>query len=122
MAKKVLVIEDEPDILKMVEFVLTKNKFTVIGAADGPQGLDLFFQESPDLVILDWLLPSMDALDVSRKIRNAGGQKPVPIVLLTATAEDVQQKAKECGACAYFLKPFDYKELVIKIKELIGNG
>lgn len=122
MAKKVLIIEDEPDILKMIDFVLKKNNFTVISATDGPQGLDLFSQQSPDLVILDWLLPSMDALDVSEKIRNAIGQKPVPIILLTATAEDVPQKAKDCGASAYFLKPFDYKELVAKIKELIGNG
>ncbi|MDP2923325.1 MAG: response regulator [Candidatus Omnitrophota bacterium] len=119
MSKKILIVEDEPDILKMLEFILEKNGFEVIVAIDGPQALDLFKQQKPDLVILDWLLPSMDAAEISSRMRDISGSKYTPVILLTATAEDIIKKAKDCDAQAYYLKPFDYEELVKKVEELV---
>lgn len=120
MAKKILVIEDEADILKMLEFILKKKNFTVISASDGPEAIDLFLREEPDLVILDWLLPAMNGTEVSRKLKEISSQKHTPIILLTATADDVEKKAKECMADGYFLKPFDYEELLKAVEKLTG--
>jgi two-component system phosphate regulon response regulator PhoB len=120
MTKKILVVEDEVDILRMLEFILKKKDFEVVSTTDGPEALEAFLQSKPDLVILDWLLPSANGTEVSRWMREKSNLRHVPIILLTATAEDVEKKAKECMANSYFLKPFDYELLLKEIERLIG--
>tara|TARA_B100000315_G_scaffold73020_1_gene66659 strand:+ start:733 stop:1095 length:363 start_codon:yes stop_codon:yes gene_type:complete len=120
MQKKILVVEDEVDVLKVVGFVLKKKGYSVISALDGEKGLELVKEERPDLILLDFYLPVMDGLALSKKLKADSELSKIPILLLTASADNITQKAKECQANDYLLKPFDYTVLLQKVKNLIG--
>ena len=117
--KRVLIIEDDPDIRKVLSMRLEINGFSVMEAEDGQQGLDMAKSETPDLIIADLMMPKMDGFEACRMIRFDDNIKDIPIIVLSALSEeDERKKAFESGADAYFIKPFDLELLLNKIKSL----
>lgn len=128
MQKTILVIEDEQNVAAFIKQGLTEAGYEVFLAYDGSRGLELLGQKKIDLVILDIILPSIDGLEVSRRIRELG-YKQLPIIMLSAlgTTDNVV-KGLDFGADDYLIKPFKFKELLARIralsrrKQLAGPG
>jgi two-component system alkaline phosphatase synthesis response regulator PhoP len=117
MAKKILVVEDEPSIVKLIEFNLTKEGFLVDSALDGEVALQKIKEALPDLIILDLMLPKIDGLEVCRKIRQEKGY--IPILMLTAKSDEFNKVlGLELGADDYMTKPFSIRELTARIKAI----
>jgi len=117
MGARILVVEDEERIASFLQRGLTYEGYRVDLAGDGPTGLGLARENPPDLVVLDWMLPGMDGLEVCRRLR-AGSQ--VPILILTAkdTVED-RVHGLDAGADDYVVKPFAFAELLARIRALL---
>ncbi|WP_125570505.1 response regulator YycF [Lacticaseibacillus songhuajiangensis] len=114
MAKKILVVDDEKPISDIVKFNLTKEGYTVVTAFDGEEALSQFKEESPDLVLLDLMLPKIDGLEVARQIRK---DNDTPIIMLTAKDSEIDKVlGLELGADDYVTKPFSNRELVARVK------
>ncbi|MCL4369360.1 MAG: response regulator transcription factor [Chloroflexi bacterium] len=114
---RILVIEDEPKIVDVVDLYLEREGFEVLVASDGRTGLRMFEEQRPDLVILDLMLPVMDGLEVCRAIRK---ESAVPIVMLTARDEEIDKiLGLELGADDYVTKPFSPRELVARVKAVL---
>lgn len=121
--KKILLADDEPDVLKIVRFRLAKGGYEVVTAVDGREALDLIRQCKPDLVVTDYLMPHMDGLEVCRAIRQDAALQSVPIIVLTASLGVINEDAVlKAGATAQMVKPFDPDELLKKIDELIREA
>jgi two-component system KDP operon response regulator KdpE len=121
VAKKVLVIDDDPAFARLVEQVLTPAGFEVLTAADGGEGLRLLFAQRPNLVLLDVVMPKMDGWDTCRRIRDI---TDVPVIMLTAqknTEEDIVH-GLECGADNYLLKPVGKRELVGRVQAVLRRA
>jgi DNA-binding response OmpR family regulator len=115
--KTVLIVDDEPGIVRLVRDYLERAGFGVMTAANGAEALREFSRRRPDLVILDLTLPETDGLDVARAIRRAGD---VPIIMLTARTEEADRVAGlELGADDYVTKPFSARELVARVRAVI---
>ena len=115
MTHKILIIEDEEDLLRGLEINLTREGYRVLKATSGDAGLNLAIKESPHLVILDLMLPGMNGLDVCRELRQKGFQ--APIIMLTAKSEEVDRVVGlELGADDYVTKPFSLRELLARIR------
>lgn len=120
MAKKILVIEDEKDIRELVKLYLEKEGFRISAASNGLEGLNQVRSERPDLVILDLMLPELDGIEVCKKIRADHSNATIPILMLTAKAEESDQiVGLELGADDYVTKPFSPKTLVARVKALL---
>ncbi|MDR2183285.1 MAG: response regulator transcription factor [Clostridiales bacterium] len=114
MARKILIVDDEKNIVDIVAFNLHKEGYEVIVARDGEKCLEAFDKEMPDLVVLDIMMPKMDGFEVCRKIRE---KSQVPIIMLTARAEEVDKVlGLELGADDYVVKPFGVRELLARIR------
>lgn len=114
MAKKILVVDDEKPISDIVKFNLTKEGYTVVTAFDGEEALSQFKAETPDLVLLDLMLPKIDGLEVARQIRK---DNDTPIIMLTAKDSEIDKVlGLELGADDYVTKPFSNRELVARVK------
>lgn len=122
-ARKILIVEDERDILQLVTHYLEKEGFRVRSATDGPAGLMAARHERPDLIVLDLMLPGMDGLEVCRKMRADALTAMTPIMMLTAKAEETDRVVGlELGADDYLVKPFSPKELVARVKALLRRA
>ena len=120
MSDLILVIEDEPKIARLARDYLEKYGFRVLLAADGPAGLAAARRESPDLVLLDLLLPGLDGREVCRKLR---AESAVPIIMLTALAEESDQiVGLELGADDYITKPFSPAVLVARVRAALRRA
>ncbi|MBF0508985.1 MAG: response regulator transcription factor [Deltaproteobacteria bacterium] len=116
----ILVVEDEQDILDLVEYNLQQEGFHVLRAMDGLAGIQLAKKERPDLVILDLMLPKMDGKEVCRSIRQDGETSTMPIMMLTARAEEIDRVIGfELGADDYLTKPFSPRELVLRVRAVL---
>lgn len=116
MSKKILVVDDEPQIVKVVSAYLEKAAYKVVTASTGKDALDQFNKENPDFVILDLNLPEMDGLDVCREIRR---KSKVPILMLTARVEEADRLiGLELGADDYVVKPFSPREIVARVRTI----
>jgi len=120
MRERILVIEDEDKILQFLQRGLTYEGYRVDTASDGAAGLALARAEAPDVVILDWMLPGMDGLEVCRRLRAAG---PTPILMLTAR-ESVSDRVLglDAGADDYLVKPFEFDELLARLRALLRRA
>ena len=120
MRERILVIEDEDRILQFLRRGLTYEGYRVETAADGPSGLALARETPPDMVILDWMLPGLDGLEVCRRLRAAGD---VPILMLTAK-EAVSDRVQglDAGADDYLVKPFEFDELLARLRALLRRA
>jgi two-component system alkaline phosphatase synthesis response regulator PhoP len=114
---KILVIEDEKNILELVRFNLEREGFQVISAMDGTSGLDMAHEELPDLIILDVMLPGMNGLEVCRELHQDPTTSNIPVVILSARAEELDKVlGLEMGADDYIVKPFSPRELLARVK------
>ena len=118
--RKILLVDDEPDLLQLVSLRLQAAGYGVEVAYDGQQALDQVKLARPDLIILDLMLPKLDGYKVCRLLKFDERTKSIPILIFTARAqvEDVTL-ATECGADAYLTKPFEAKALLEKLEELL---
>jgi DNA-binding response OmpR family regulator len=113
----ILVVEDEPELARLVERELEAAGYEVRRAADGATALRLFAEVGPELVVLDWMLPGTDGLEVLRRLRATSA---VPVLMLTARAEEVDRViGLEVGADDYLTKPFGTRELVARVRALL---
>jgi signal transduction histidine kinase len=117
---KILIIDDEPDILENLEAMLTRKGFHVSASSGGEEGLALFHQEQPDLVLLDVMMPEIDGIEVCSKIKKNPDTNHIPILLLTALNQ-VEDKVRGLGAGAddFVVKPFDEAELEARIRAFL---
>lgn len=114
---KVLVVDDDPDLLPLIGFALERAGFLVVKAADGEQGWERFRSESPDLAVLDINMPGIDGFELARRLREASD---VPILMLTVRGEEEDVvRALETGADDHLAKPFSPKVLVARIRALL---
>jgi two-component system, OmpR family, alkaline phosphatase synthesis response regulator PhoP len=123
MPKKILLVDDEADIVSSIKARLEANNYEVIVAVDGQQALELARKEIPDLIILDLMLPKIDGYRVCRLLKFDDKYKHIPIFMFTARAQESDKKlGEEVGADAYILKPFELKSLVDKIKNTLETS
>ena len=117
MNERILIIEDDQAILKLLQRGLAYEGYTVDVATDGRAGLNLARDRSPDLVVLDWMLPGMDGLEVCHRLRTGGA---MPILMLTAK-DTIQDRVQglDAGADDYMVKPFNLDELMARIRALL---
>jgi two-component system alkaline phosphatase synthesis response regulator PhoP len=118
-ARKILVIDDEVNICQLVAFMLRKKGFEVMVASDGKEGIKLAQEKSPDLIILDLRLPVMNGMSVGEYLKKSKELCRIPIILLTADCDALNEKAWQFMADTCFLKPFDYHELLRKVEQLL---
>ncbi len=120
---RVLIVDDEPVVLRSLRRVLESEKFAVIEASNGPQALELVASERPDLVVLDIVMPEMDGIDVCRRLRADPFTARLPILFLTAKGrrEDVA-RGLDAGGDDYLVKPLDVVELPARVRALLRRG
>jgi len=120
MVPQVLVVEDERAIVELVRYNLEREGFRVRAAEDGEHALLMVAEEAPDLVILDWMLPTISGLEVCRRLRRGRDTKALPIIMLTARAhEEDRIRGLEGGADDYVSKPFSPSELVARVRAVL---
>jgi DNA-binding response OmpR family regulator len=118
----ILAADDDEDILQLVAFRLGRSGYRVLQAHDGEEALALAMEETPDLAVLDVGMPKMDGLEVARRLRAAEATKSIPIIMLTARAQDTDvQGGFEAGANDYLRKPFSPKELRTRVQALLAR-
>jgi two-component system alkaline phosphatase synthesis response regulator PhoP len=123
MAKRVLVVEDEPRILAIVRKRLEVAGHQVITAMDGIEALQVARREKPDLIVLDLMLPKKDGYDVCVELKADPAYSPIPILMLTARTQDREiNNGIACGADGYMMKPFDSKQFVARVAELLDQA
>lgn len=120
MSDRILIVEDEPDILALVHYNLEQAGFVVEDAEDGEAALECVAAKAIDLVVLDLMLPGVDGLEVCRMLKQNARYKDIPVVMLTARADEVDRiVGLELGADDYLVKPFSPRELVLRIKAVL---
>ena len=120
MAAKILIIEDEKAVREMLCFTLKNNGFEILEAEDSNSALDALKENEINLILLDWMLPGKQGIEISRIIRSSSEIKDIPIIMLTAKSDESDKVlGLESGADDYVTKPFSPKELVARIKALL---
>ena len=123
MKEKILVVDDETDILTLLEYNLEKAGFKVVSANDGPDAIEITKREKPDLIILDIMLPSMEGTEVCKILKSGDATRHIPIIMLTAKGEEVDRIVGfELGADDYITKPFSPRELILRVKAVLKRG
>lgn len=121
--KKIVVLEDEPDILEVLSYNLQREGFDVTASLDGARGLSLIEKIEPDLVLLDLMLPGMDGLEICRQLKNNSKLSHIPIVMVTAKGEESDVVlGLGIGADDYISKPFSPRELIARVKAAIRRS
>ncbi|MBX3647548.1 MAG: two-component system response regulator [Betaproteobacteria bacterium HGW-Betaproteobacteria-14] len=120
MTKRILIVDDEPNIVVSLEFLMKREGFEVVVAGDGEAALQAMEQLKPDLVLLDIMLPKMNGFEVCQTIRSRPEWQSVKIVMLTAKGRDTEvAKGTALGADAYMTKPFSTKDLIEQVRQLL---
>jgi DNA-binding response OmpR family regulator len=123
MASRILIVDDEPNIVVPLEFLMRREGYEVEVAGDGQAALDAVAARAPDLVILDVMLPRMSGFDVCRRLRADPRAAGVRILMLTAKGRDAEmEKGLGLGADAYVTKPFSTRDLVARVRALLGGA
>jgi two-component system alkaline phosphatase synthesis response regulator PhoP len=123
MKEKILIVEDEKDIIKMLEYNLKKEGFRVTNARDGEDALDLALRQYPDLILLDLMLPGIDGLEVCKALKKEAKTASIPIIMLTAKSQESDKVVGlELGADDYITKPFSPRELIARIKAVLRRA
>ena len=123
MKAKILVADDEPDVLELIEVNLTTAGYEVLTAADGGEALRKARAAVPDLILLDIMLPEMDGLEVCKALRRDAVKASLPIIMLTARAAEIDRVlGLELGADDYITKPFSPRELILRVKNVLKRA
>ena len=121
MTKRILIVDDEPNIVISLEFLMKREGFQVSVAVDGQAALDKIAENIPDLVLLDVMMPKKSGFEVCQEVRANPAWSAIKIVMLTAKGRDIEvQKGVALGADAYVTKPFSTRELVAKVRSVLG--
>ncbi|HXV83267.1 MAG TPA: response regulator transcription factor [Candidatus Binatia bacterium] len=121
--QKILVVEDEPDIRKLVQYNLAQERFNVLEAEDGEQALKLLQREKPNLVILDLMLPGLSGMELCKVLKQRNDTAKLPILMLTAKAGEADRiVGLEMGADDYLAKPFSPREMVARVKAILRRS
>jgi len=121
--KKIIVVEDEPDLVDVVSYNLQREGYLVLTAQRGDEGLNLIRSERPDLVLLDLMLPGMDGLSICRQMKSDDSLREIPIIIASAKGEESDVViGLEMGADDYLAKPFSPRELLARIKAVLRRG
>jgi len=122
MPKRILLVDDEQDIIDLLKYNLEAEGYEIISATDGLQALELA-QSSPDLIILDVMLPSKDGWEVIRQLRQTEGTKHIPVIFLTAKGGEVDEVVGlELGADDYMIKPISIRKLIARVKVVLRKA
>jgi len=123
-AKKVLCIEDDPEMIDLIKLILERRGFNFVGAVGGREGLDAIAREKPDLVLLDIMMPDIDGWDVYRQMKSNKEFKDLPVIVVTAKAQSIDKVLGLHIAKVddYVTKPFGPKELLRSIDKVLGLG
>ena len=117
---RILVVDDEPDILELIRYNLTRNNYEMIGVASGEEAFASVRRSPPDLVVLDLMLPGIDGLEVCRRLKNDARTSAIPVIILSAKGEEADVVAGlELGADDYLSKPFSPRVLLARIKAVL---
>ena len=120
MKPKILLVEDDANLVELVGYNLEKEGFAVLHTADGEEALVLAEEEKPDLVILDWMIANLSGIEVCRRLRRSPVTANLPIVMLTARAEEADRiRGLETGADDYVTKPFSPRELIARVRAVL---
>ena len=123
MGRTILVIDDEPELVKLLDYNLTKAGYLVLSAKDGENGLATARKHSPDAIILDVMMPGLDGWEVCKRLRTDPSTSALPILMLTAKAEEGDRVlGMELGADDYVTKPFGVRELLARVKALLRRS
>lgn len=123
MAKKIMVVDDEPYIARVIKFKLEQEGYTVISANDGQSGLQKIKEEKPDLVLLDVMMPGLSGYEVCQKIKEDAELAGIPVVILTAKGQERdREQGLTMGASDYITKPFSPNRLLELVKSMIGDA
>jgi len=121
--RKILIIEDDRDIVEMLEYNLKEEGYETVSALNGEQGVELAGKERPDLIILDIMLPIMDGFEVCRTLKNDDGLAHIPIIILSAKSQETDKVVGlELGADDYVTKPFSPRELIARMRAILRRG
>jgi len=119
--KKILIADDHSEVVELVRVTLERGDYEIVDASNGKEALKRVRLEKPDLVLLDVMMPKMDGFEVCRKLKKDPQTKEIPIIMLTAKAQEVEkEKGREVGASDYITKPFSPSALLIKIEEILA--
>lgn len=119
---RILAVDDEPHILKLVSFSLTAGGFEVLEAGDGLSAVEVAERELPDLILLDVMMPVLDGYEACRRLKANPATAGIPVVMLSAKSQQAEQAiGLECGAIDYICKPFTPKDLVRQVRGLLGE-
>jgi CheY-like chemotaxis protein len=123
MIYRVLIADDEPHMLKFIEFTLRKGNFEILKANDGVQALEVAEAQKPNVIVLDVLMPGMDGVTALRNLKKNPVLKLIPVILLTARGHTLDpEEAKKAGASYYLTKPFSPTELLKQVQQLAAAG
>lgn len=119
----ILVVEDEKEIATMIVYNLEKAGFMALAIDDGEAALDSIAEKRPDVVLLDWMLPSLSGVEICQRLRNSDYGVDVPVIMLTARGEEADKiRGLDSGADDYMVKPFSPKELIARIKAIMRRA
>ncbi len=123
MIYRVLIADDEPHMLKFIEFTLRKGNFEILKANDGVQALEVAEAQKPNVIVLDVLMPGMDGVTALKNLKKNPVLKLIPVILLTARGHTLDpEEAKKAGASYYLTKPFSPTELLKQVQQLAASG
>ena len=121
--KKILVVEDDKDLISLIKFNLKSEGFNVLLSPNGEDGLFTANEEKPDLILLDWMLPILSGIEVLQRLKNNKDTKSIPVIFITAKGEENDKiRGLNSGADDYIVKPFSTKELIARIKANLRRG
>ena len=119
--KTILLADDEANLRILVRTTLDDSNYNILEVADGTSALDLARQQRPDLLVLDWMMPGINGIDVARTLRQDPSTADIPIIMLTARGQETDKaQGGSLGAYAYLVKPFSPLELLQKVQEALG--
>jgi two-component system phosphate regulon response regulator PhoB len=122
-ANRILVVDDEEDILNLLSYNLKKAGFEILTAMDGPEALDIAVKELPSLILLDIMLPNMEGTEVLKRLKADPSTAGVPVIMLTAKGEEVDRIVGfELGADDYITKPFSPRELILRVRAIFKRA
>ena len=119
---KVLIADDDPLVVRLLEHKLQQNGYEVLAVDDGAQALDKAVQEKPDIMVLDGMMPGLDGFEVLRRLKESEETRDIPVIMLTARAQERDiVDGLSMGADDYLVKPFIPEELLARIKRFVGS-
>ena len=122
-SKRILVVDDEEDILNLLSYNLKKAGFEILTAMDGPEALELAVKELPGLILLDIMLPNMEGTEVLKRLKAEPSTEGIPVIMLTAKGEEIDRIVGfELGADDYITKPFSPRELILRVRAIFKRS